>query len=313
MTPQCVVALDVGGTTLKAALVDEHGASLMSQHIPTEREHGPEAVLARITTTVQDITASAEVRGLVPIAVGVVVPGIVDEDAGLAVYSANIGWRHIPLRSLIEDACGLPVALGHDVRAGGTAERALGAARSRDEFLFLAVGTGVAAAMMLAGRPYAGGGYGGEIGHVVVDPEGPLCSCGAHGCLETLASASPISTRYAQRVSARAPVSAAHVSYLARHGDPAAAAVWEEAVRALVDGLSSYVSLLAPELIVVGGGLAAAGDQLLHPLKEQLYKRLTFQRRPDLVRAQLGERAGCIGAALLAWQRVKPLAAVASP
>jgi len=313
MTPQCVVAVDVGGTTLKAALVDEHGTQLQFQTIPTKREQGPQAVVTRITTAVQDLLASAAAQGTAPAGVGVVVPGIVDENKGIAVYSANIGWRRVPLRGLLEDAFDLPVVLGHDVRAGGMAERALGAARGCDNFLFLPIGTGIAGAMTLCGHSYASGGHSGEIGHVVVDPEGDVCGCGARGCLETIASASAIASRYTQRVGAPEPLSAARVSHLARHGDPTATAVWTEAIHALADCLSTYTSLLAPELIVVGGGLAGAGDQLLHPLREQLRSRLTFQRCPDLRATQLGERAGSIGAGLLAWQRVNSAAPVACP
>jgi glucokinase len=231
-----------------------------------------------------------------PAAIGLVVPGVVDEAAGLAVFSANLGWRDLPLRDLLEERTGLPVAFGHDVRAGGLAEGALGAARGVRDFLFLALGTGVAGAAVLDGRPYAGGGYAGEIGHVVVEPGGRECGCGARGCLETVASAGAIAARYGHGATA------AQVAARCAAGDPDARRVWREAVDALAGALAMYVGALAPAAIVVGGGLAEAGDQLLAPLGAALDERLTFQRRPRLCRAALGDQAGRLGAALLAWE-----------
>jgi glucokinase len=187
----CVIALDLGGTALKAGLVDPAGETLRALHRPSRRQEGPDAVVAGLLAAVDELRAEAE-----PAAVGLVVPGVVDEAAGVAVFSANFGWRELPLRALLEERTGLPVAFGHDVRAGGLGEGALGAARGVRDFLFLALGTGIAGAAVLDGRPYAGGGFAGEMGHVVVEPGGRACGCGARGCLETIASARAIAERY---------------------------------------------------------------------------------------------------------------------
>jgi glucokinase len=294
MNDQCVIALDLGGTALKAGLVDPAGETVMALHRPARREQGPDAVIAGLLEAVDELVAA----GPAPAAVGLVVPGIVDEAAGVAVFSANFGWRELPLRALLEERTGLPLAFGHDVRAGGLAEGALGAARGVRDFLFLALGTGVAGAAVLDGRPYAGGGYAGEIGHVVVEPGGRECGCGARGCLETVASAAAIAARHGEGVTAAA------VAARCAAGEPRAGAVWNDAVQALAAALAMYVSVLAPELIVVGGGLSEAGDQLLGPLDAALAARLTFHRRPALRRAALGDQAGRLGAALMAWERV---------
>jgi glucokinase len=298
---RCVIALDLGGTVLKAGLVDEAGATLLARHRPARREQGWQAVLDGIFDAVDDLADAARERGHEPAAAGLVVPGIVDEESGVAVFSANLGWRDAPLRALVEERCGLPVAFGHDVRAGGLAEGVLGAARDAGDFLFLALGTGIAGAAVLGGTPYAGGGYAGEIGHVVVEPGGRPCGCGGRGCLETVASAAAIAGRYAD--AAATGLTAADVATRARAGEPAAAAVWAEAVEALAGALATYVSVLAPRVIVVGGGLAEAGEQLLGPLDAALAARLTFHRRPELRRAALGDQAGRLGAAVLAWRR----------
>ena len=295
-----MIALDVGGTNMKAALVDQRCEVITARRVSTGREDGPEAVVEKIVACVLDQQSDAQRRGLAVQAGGVVVPGVVDDERGVAVFSANIGWRDVPLRERLEAALGLPVAFGHDVRAGGLAEGRLGAARGSGDYLFLAAGTGIAAAVVLDGKPYPGHGYAGEIGHVVVDPDGPLCGCGARGCLEAIASASAISTHYAARTGTRIDALDVHARVLA--GDLDARAVWDDAVAALATGLCAYANLLAPELVVVGGGLADAGDSLLGPLEGEIDRRLTFQRRPKLVAAQLGDQAAALGAALLAWQ-----------
>lgn len=306
MTTECVIAIDVGGTAIEAALVDERGGMLSPTSTPTVRNRAADDVVGQVTEIVRNSEAVAAERGRTPLAVGVAVLGLVDDEAGVAVLSANLGWRDVPIRALIEKTTTLPVAFGHDVRAGGLAEAVLGAGQGVWDHLFLAIGTGVAAAIVLDGRPYVGTGYAGEIGHIVVDAEGTECGCGGRGCLESIASASAIARRYARRTGTN--VAAAEVAARAAAGDPQAVAVWDEAVDALAVGLAAYVSLLAPQRVVVGGGLAGAGDQLLEPLRARLAERLSFQRTPELLAAALGEQAGCLGAGLLAWQLVgKPV------
>ncbi|MDI5939973.1 ROK family protein, partial [Micromonospora sp. DH15] len=232
------------------------------------------------------------------------VPGVVDETAGVAVWSANVGFRDVPLRDLAAARLGLPTALGHDVRVGGLAEARLGAGRGTGHVLFVAIGTGIAAAHVVDGVAATGAhGAAGEIGHILVRPGGPRCSCGRDGCLEAVASASAIARRYAEATGgglAGTPASAADVADRAAAGEPAAAGVWAEAVEALADGLATGQSLYDVESIVVGGGLAQAGPRLFDPLRAALHERMTFHRRPRLVAAALGDEAGCLGAALLA-------------
>ena len=303
MTPAgrpCVVALDVGGTSMKGALVDDAHEVLLRQSASTPVADGTEAVIDQIGTTLESLSAQAPALGLAaPIAAGLVVPGIVDENNGVAVTAANIGWHDVPLAALLADRLGIPVALGHDVRAGGLAESVLGAGAGSTDMLFVALGTGIAASCIVDGRPLVAGGYAGEIGHLVVDPDGEPCPCGGRGCLERVASAAAVARRYTARTGTEAG-GAADVAARVRQGDAVARAVWDDAIAALVDVLHTTVTLLGPEIVVVGGGLAEAEDLLLPPLAAQLDKRLTFQRRPRIVRAALGDQAGCLGAALLA-------------
>ncbi|MEV4616921.1 ROK family protein [Kitasatospora sp. NPDC049258] len=298
-----VIALDVGGTGMKAALLAQDGSVLFEARRPTGREHGTEAVVATILDFAADLADEGRSRfGCAPLAAGVAVPGTIDEKNGIAVFSANLGWRDLPMRALLgERLGGLPVALGHDVRSGGLAEGRIGAGRGVDRFLFIALGTGIAGAIGIGGRIEAGAhGYGGEIGHVVVRPGGPACGCGALGCLETLASASAVSRAWA--LAAGDPTADAAACALAvEAGDKRAVEVWQTAVDALADGIVLAQSLLDPSTVIVGGGLAEAGDTLFTPLRQAVTERLTFQMPPKVVPAMLKDTAASLGAGLLAW------------
>ncbi|MFE9658957.1 ROK family protein [Streptomyces sp. NPDC005955] len=296
----CVIALDVGGTSMKGALLDRDLHVLDTVRRATPRASGRDAVVAEITAVLRTLEARATEHGTTPRGAGVVVPGIVDEGSRTAVYSANLGWRDLPLGDLLEGALGLPVALGHDVRAGGVAECRLGAARGARDAWFVPVGTGIAAAVICDGRPLSAGGYLGELGHVLAEPGGEPCGCGARGCLETISSAAAVAAAYGAR-SGRRVEGAAAVAALLERDDPDARVVWDRAVDALAAALATVTTLFAPQVVVIGGGLAEAGGLLLDPLRSAVARRLTFQRRPELVLAALGDMAGCLGAGLAAW------------
>jgi glucokinase len=298
-----VIALDVGGTAMKAALVGADGTLLHEARRPTGRDRGPDAVVAGI------LDFAAELRdhgvreyGEPAAAAGVAVPGIVDDVNGIAVYAANLRWKDVPLRALLSARLGgAPVALGHDVRTGGLAEGRIGAGNGADRFLFLPLGTGIAGAIGIDGRIEAGAhGSAGEIGHIVVRPGGPECGCGRRGCLETLASAAAVSRAWAA-AAGDPDADAADCARAVEAGDPRALAVWGEAIAALADGLVTGITLLDPRVLIIGGGLAEAGDTLFGPLRAAVEARITFETLPPIVPAALGDTAGCLGAGLLAW------------
>lgn len=301
-----VIALDVGGTGMKAALIGADTTLLHEARRPTERERGPEAVVAAILDFAAELRETGERRfGGPPVAAGVGVPGVLDEDRGVAVFAANLGWSDVPLRALLTERLGgIPVALGHDVRMGGLAEGRIGAGEGARRFLFVSVGTGIAGAIGIDGRIDPGAhGSAGEIGHIVVRPGGPACGCGQSGCLETLASAAAVGRAWAD-ASGDPAADAADCAKAVRSGDPRAVAVWGEMVSALADGLVTGLTLLDPGVLIVGGGLAEAGETLFAPLRTAVEERLTFQQLPRIVPAALGDTAGCLGAGLLAWDRL---------
>lgn len=293
-----VVAVDVGGTSIKAGVLEAAGRldAVDRTATPAAGADGA-AVLDAVEAIVRRLADGAQ-----PAAVGVVVPGIVDDATGVAVHSENLGWADVPLRDVLAKRLGCPVAVGHDVRAGGLAEHRAGALRGASDGVFLPVGTGIAAALILDGRVFSADGYAGEIGHVSVGHDLP-CACGGRGCLEAIASAAAVARRYAAATGTTVAGSR-DVADLVRRGDPAAVAVWDDALDALAYGLSMLTGLLAPSVVAIGGGLGESADLVLRPLAGRLAARLTFQRVPRIVAAELGDRAGCVGAGLLARELV---------
>jgi len=295
-----VAAVDVGGTTIKGALVDHDGTVMARLRRPTPPgDNGPDEVLAEILVCVDELSGAASQRVRVR-AVGVVVTGIVDERRGMAVHSQNVGWRNVPVRSFVEHATRLPVGFGHDVRAGTLAEWRLGAGRGLQDLVFVPVGTGISAGIVVDGQLITGDGYAGELGHVDVG-HGEPCSCGGRGCVEALASATAIARRYAA-ASGRPVTGAREVAELMVTGDPTARRIWTDATEALALALAWTSVVLAPQAILIGGGLARSGGLLFEPLAEALGRHLGVVRRPPLVPATLADDAGFLGAALLAWE-----------
>ncbi|WP_079194429.1 ROK family protein [Streptomyces sp. CB02923] len=297
------LGLDIGGTLVKSALVAPDGTVRHESRCPTRAADGPEAVLRTVLGHAATALAAARAAGEDVRAVGVASCGLVDEDAGTVVFSASIQWRDLPLRRLVAEHLGLPVALGHDVRSGGLAEARLGAGRGHRVVLFVPVGTGVGGALLLDGQPFPGSNWrSAEVGHVVTRPDGTACPCGQRGCLDTIAGGVAIARRYNERRGTLPPVTGAQeVARRAAAGDPAAVQVWGEAADAMAQTLLAAITLFDPAVLVLGGGLSQAGEQLRAPLRRGLEERAAFQALPDLVFAQLGERAGRIGAGLLAW------------
>jgi len=297
---EVVAAVDVGGTRIKAALVTASYDSLAAVTTPTPKDITTD-IGGVLEATVTDLLAAAakDDRPARVVGCGVVVPGLVDEARGVGVFSVNLGWRDLPIRDPVASLLGVPTVVGHDVRAGLLAETRLGAARGARHALFLPVGTGIAGALLLDGTVISADGRAGELGHLLIDPAGPPCRCGATGCLEVIASAAAIEREYAARTGNSA--GAEEVAVRASEGDPDAAAVWARAVAALAQAIVATVTITGVDLVLIGGGLAESGPALLDPLRTDVASRMTFLHPPRLDRAALGVRAGCLGAACLAW------------
>lgn len=293
-----VVGVDAGGTVIKAAVYGAAWDVLAATQRPTPQPAAADAVLDAVVSIASGVCEQAGVRAT---AIGVAVPGIVDEDTGFVRLAANLGFRDTPVRDLVRDAAAVGVTVVNDAWAACLAEWRQGAARGVDDVLMITLGTGIGGAAIAGGRRVRGSsGAAGELGHIVVSPDGEPCGCGARGCLETIASARAVARRYAAIAGGETSADAAEVVKKAIAGDRAAGRVWMEAVAGLASALATCVTVLDPALIVVGGGMAAAGEALVEPLRHQLHRRLTLRKPPRVVTALHGSTAGRLGAALSA-------------
>jgi glucokinase len=285
-----VLAIDVGGTDIKSALVEASGVVGAVDRRPTPRD--PAAILDAI-----DVIATSHAGRYA--AVGVVVPGVIEGD--IAVYSENLGWSDLPLGRMVRERIRVPVAFGQDVRAAAAAELRLGGAAGFHDPVIVVIGTGLSAVIVRDGRIVGGSPLVGEIGHApfVGDGSDEPCACGLVGCIEAVASAASIARRY-RRVAGLDVNGAREVLARSLQGDADASRVWDAAVGALAFGLSHIVAGLAPDAILIAGGLSRAGRHLTGPLQERLLRRLSFHRMPVVAAAHLGGEAGVLGAALIA-------------
>ena len=308
------VGVDLGGTKCLAVVVDGAGTVVDEVRQPTPA--GSEATLAVLGDVAAELMARhAGVRG-----VGVGVPGLVDSTGTLR-FAPNLpGVVELALAGPLHERLGVPVVVDNDASCAGWGEREAGAGRGRDHVLLVTLGTGIGGGIVLGGHLFRGhNGFAGEIGHMVVDPNGPPCPCGQRGCWERFASGSGLGrlareaavAGRAQRITALAGgdgelVKGEHVTAAAAEGDEEALAVMAQYGWWVALGLANLANAFDPELFVLGGGLVEAGDVLLDPVRSAFHDLLDgADHRPDfgIVPAELGEHAGAIGAGLLARAR----------
>jgi glucokinase len=289
------LGIDLGVTNLKWAVVerdDEGWRTLDQGHVPTHASDGPEAVIDRIGA----MGRAALDRWPAIASLGIGVPGLYDPAAGATRFLVNMpgDWAGRPIAPPVEAALGIPVSLINDARAFGLAELRLGAGRGVRSIVGLTLGTGVGGVIAIDGRVHLGhDGTGGEVGHQTIDPDGPPCGCGNHGCLEAFARADRIAAACGTET-AEAAVTAA------RAGDAQALAGLAEIGRYLGIGIANMIAVISPDRVIIGGGIAAAGELLLEPIRAELRRRVrtTSLAEVQVVTAELGTWAGAIGAAI---------------
>ncbi|MET1053424.1 MAG: copper homeostasis protein CutC [Mycetocola sp.] len=294
-----VIALDIGGTTLKGAIVDASGRTIATRTAGVGRtgDETIEHVIALLT----GLRDHARGTGHAVVGVGVVTPGMVDAENGIVRFASSLDWTNVPLGPIVSAELGVPVELGHDVRASGLAESLLGASAGVDNAVLVAIGTGVAASVLSDGHPVVGAiTTAGELGHIPVIPDGELCSCGQHGCLEVYLSGAGLARRYAALGGTGGLDAAAVAGRLG--SDPIADRVWADGVRAFALGLTTVTLLIDPAVVVLAGGVSRAGSTLLDPLRAELDELLAWRDSPEIRLSQLGTAGGRIGAAVIAFR-----------
>jgi glucokinase len=288
------LGLDLGGTNIKWVVLDQDGTPIADGSLPTEAERGPDHVVERLALAGH---AAIEATGPITTA-GVGVPGIYDETRGTIRFFTNLPgpWAGHPLGEPLSEALGVRVRLINDARAFTLAEARIGAGKGCAALVGVTLGTGVGGGFVLEGRLVLGyHGTAGELGHQVIDcnPGAPQCGCGNTGCLESF-------VRAASLASAAGTATAAEAFAADERGDPRAHAAVERWIDHLAIGLANVVTVLTPDRIVLGGGVASAAARIISPLRERLatHVHLTDPNHVEIVHAALGVRAGAIGAAL---------------
>jgi glucokinase len=295
------IGLDVGGTTIKAGLVDEAGQVLESRKAATVIDD-----LHRLTSTLTDLIRDFQSSFQIN-AIGIGIPGLHSSKTGAIEISPNIpALQHVNLEALVADQVHIPVIGENDANAGAYGEFQTGAGMGCRHMVYLTLGTGLGSGLILNGRLCTGtSGYGGELGHTIIDPQGRQCACGGRGCLETVVSGTGIVATAREKMKPEDAQTAEMVFEAALRGDRVARSVFEETGRWLGIACGNLINLLNPEVIVVAGGVMAAGEMLLEPAiaAARIHAFGPSFRDCRIVQSKLWPDAGVIGAALLARDR----------
>lgn len=292
MNQQQVIGIDLGGTAIKFGTFTPDGTCSQTLTIPTPQPATPEAVLNTITAIVKQLQEANKCM-----AIGLGIPGPADARGRIARVAINLkGWQDVPLAEWLERATGLPTTLANDANCAGLGEAWLGAGRKFRDSILLTLGTGVGGAIILDSKLFTGHqGAAGELGLISLNPDGPLCNSGNNGSLEQYASVQAI-----RRVTGKEP---AEMAQLAAQGNPEALAFWQEYGRLLGIGLTTLIYIFTPEAIILGGGISGAAEFFLPSTLAEIQRRVLPSSRSGLevLIAELGNQAGIVGAAKLAW------------
>ncbi len=309
------IGVDIGGTNIKIALVDFEGKIIYSNTTPTRAEMGFEAGVANIKQAIKDLMQETKESAKTIEAIGFGLPGQIDYKAGMVKNLPNIpGWINIPLGKLIEDEFEIPTKLDNDVRCAALGELNFGAGKGCENLICITIGTGIGSGIVLNGKLVRGASNAaGEIGHIKMTlNKGPLCGCGDHGCFEAYASGPSIvsmakefisggkSAKY-KEMATDGIITPYIVAQAALQGDAVSLQIFKQMGEIIGIGLASIVNLLNPEKIIIGGGVADAGEILLEPIRKTIEDRaMPIQKEAvKVVPAQLANAAGVIGASLL--------------
>lgn len=322
MDKDLLVGIDLGGTKVAAGVVDHKGQILAKAARDTRPERGPAAVVAIINEATEAALSQVKDGSSRLAGVGIGVPGLADVDSGVVLFAPNLRWDNVPVAAMLRQHREVPVYVDNDANAAALGEQWVGAARGVKDMILLTLGTGVGSGLIFEGRIYQGAaGYAGEVGHITMDENGPLCGCGRRGCLETYASATAVIRQAREAIEAGRETSikalaeaspkgleARTVFMAAAQGDAVAQGIVDSLVRYLGLAVANLVNILNPEMVVIGGGVAAAGEQLLTPLRREVHQRALAGpgQSAAIIGAQLGNDAGIIGAASLVLRGRSP-------
>jgi glucokinase len=293
------IGIDLGGTKIAAGIVDEAGTVLAREQVLTD----PSDIVGQIKRLVDALRAS-DVDGI-----GIGAAGLIDHASGRYLFGPNTGLRELDLAEVVSGLLGRPVSLDNDANCAAWGEHRFGCGRGTDDFLCITLGTGIGGGFVLGGRPYRGAhGGAGEVGHILVDPNGPLCGCGRRGCWEQFASGMALERAAEEGLDAHPdsvlerPVLGPAITAAARKGDAFAAELVDRTARWIGWGLASLVNVFEPGRIAIGGGISADWDLFAATAVASMNERTEapdYRPMPEVVASALGRDTGVIGAALL--------------
>ncbi|BAZ32855.1 ROK family protein [Cylindrospermum sp. NIES-4074] len=290
-----VIGIDLGGTAIKLGRFNQDGSCLQSLTVATPQPATPAAVVAKIVDAIAQIDPENQT-----VAIGIGTPGPTDATGRIALVAINLaGWQDVPLADWLEAKTGKPTILANDANCAGLGEAWLGAGRQFQNLILLTLGTGVGGAIILDGKLFVGHqGAAGELGLITLNPDGPMCNSGNQGSLEQYASVTAI-----RRRTGKEP---AELGTLAQEGDAEALTFWQEYGKDLGIGLTSLIYVLTPQAIIIGGGVSASFEFFLPAVTKEIEQRVIPTSRIGLqiLPAELGNSAGMVGAAKLAWQNI---------
>lgn len=308
-----VIAVDIGGTNLRVAIVDRNGKIIEKKQTPTEVSGGATVVIQQVIGLIYDVLKKSKVSFCQVIGIGIGCPGPLDTKTGVIIDTPNLGWKNVALKDTIEQEFQIPVYVDNDGNLAALGESWLGAGRDVNYLVCLTLGTGIGGGIVINGEIFHGAtDAAGELGHIIVEPYGLRCGCGNYGCMEAYASGVGITKRTIQAIKEGAPtiitdmvqkqldkITPMIVYQASMKGDELAKYILRETGRYLGIGIISIVNMLNPQLVVIGGKIAQMGDLLLNYIKDEVSKRayLTPCKQFSILSAQLGDDAGIIGAA----------------
>jgi glucokinase len=312
-----VVGVDLGGTKISVGAMSTNGGRELGMRTePTLAEQGADAVVRRIAQMVKDTVAQTRAEtgaaSAAFLGVGIGSPGPLDRARGLVITTPNLGWHDFPLRDRVSEAVGLPATLDNDANCATLGEWWVGAAKGGRNVVGMTIGTGIGGGLILDGRLYHGSSdAAGEIGHTSIDSTGRRCKCGNYGCLEAYAAGPAIAERAREALLGGEPslmaelvdgdlsrLTAQHVFEASKNGDDVAREVVRETARLIGTGVSNLINIFNPDVVVLAGGVAQAGEDLFHPLRAEVHRR-AFKPSVEacrIVPGALGSSAGVIGA-----------------
>jgi glucokinase len=305
-----VIGVDLGGTNIVSAVVDEKGRVLGKDKRKTLRETGAMGVMSRIADSARAAGAASGLPWSSHLAVGIGSPGPLDSKRGVILYTPNLGWKNLPLTAILKKKLGKKVFLDNDANLAALGESWIGAGKGEKVVLCVTLGTGVGGGLIVNGHIYQGAtGVSNHIGHIVVHPDGPKAPYGNSGILEQYVSATGI-VRLAQEAGIKPPKGQPLEAYtfqkMAEAGDKRVRKVYDRAGKILGIGLTSAIHLLNPSVVIFSGGVAGAGELLWKPMRKELKARSFDSHLKGLKfrMAKLGDNMGAVGAAKLAWQQL---------